>query len=819
MFQFLAVNNDTMKSLFYLIFSSVVISFFALSCAHKKYEKTDTGITANIDSTHVAIQFYSPDIVRIVKSKAGFEFEKNSLSVVKTPEPVDFDIQENEGNLIVSSGKLFVTLDLSTAGVSFSNGDKAPLISEKKGGTSFDPKLDLGSKTFAVKQSFKLDPNEEIYGLGQLQNGKMSQRNQEIKLFQDNKITVVPFIQSNKGYGLFWDNYSTTVFSDNKEETFFDSEIGDCIDYYVMVGGNADGVIANMRDLTGQAPMFPYWTYGYWQSKERYKSQDETVGIVKKYRELGVPLDGIIQDWQYWGDNYHWNAMKFLNPEFPQPQKMVDEIHDMNAHLIISVWASFGPETEQFKVLDEKDMLLDFKTWPPRATNRYPVKPDDKPSGVKPYDAYDPEARDIYWNYLQKGLFSYGIDGWWLDSTEPDHLDIKDEDFDNETYLGSFGRVRNAFPLMTVGGVYKHQREVSDEKRVFILTRSAFAGQQRYGANAWSGDVVTDWDVLRKQISSGLNFSLTGIPYWNSDIGGFFAWNYPGGVDNKAYHEIYVRWLQFGTFCPMMRSHGTDTPREIWQFGESGNWSYDAIEKFINLRYRLLPYIYSASWDVTHNASSMMRALVMDFAHDKNALDIGDEFMFGKSFLVAPVTEPMYVRTEKKDNKYINPVEDFSQIGSRNVYLPEGTKWFDFWTGEQFNGGQNVQKDVPIDIIPLYVKAGSIIPMEPFVQYAEEKKDPVELRIYSGADGKFVLYEDEGDNYNYEDGAFSTIEIEWNDEKREVTIGRRKGEFSGMPDSHTFNVVVVEEGKGTGMDVAEPEKTVIWKGDEEIIKL
>jgi alpha-D-xyloside xylohydrolase len=808
-----------MRSILYYFLIGIVISVVTVSCDREKYELTDRGITATIDSIDVNIQFYSPEIVRIVKSKAGFEYEKNSLSVIKTPEVVDFDIHENEGNLIISSEKILVKLNLATAELSFSNGDETPLFTEKKNGSGFKSKLDLGTKTYAVKQSFKLDPDEKIYGLGQLQNGKMSQRYQEVKLFQDNKVTVIPFFQSNKGYGLFWDNYSTTVFSDNKEETFFESEIGDCIDYYVMTGGDADGVIANMRDLTGQVPMFPYWTYGYWQSKERYKSQDETVGVVKKYRELGVPLDGIIQDWQYWGNNYHWNAMRFLNPEFPEPQKMVDQVHDMNAHLIISVWASFGPKTEQFKVLDEKDMLLDFKTWPPRATNRYPVKPDDKPSGVRPYDAYDPEARDIYWDYLQKGLFSYGIDGWWLDSTEPDHLDIKDEDFDNETYLGSYRRVRNAFPLMTVGGVYKHQREVTDDKRVFILTRSAFAGQQRYGANSWSGDVITDWDVLRKQISSGLNFSLTGIPYWNSDIGGFFVWNYPGGVNNKAFHEIYVRWLQFGTFCSMMRSHGTDTPREIWQFGESGDWSYDAIEKFINLRYRLLPYIYSVSWDVTHNASSMMRALVMDFVHDKNALDVDDEYMFGKSLLVAPVTEPMYVKTEKEDNKYINPVEDFSQIGSKSVYLPDGTQWFDFWTGEEFKGGQNVEKDVPIDIIPLYVKAGSILPMGPFVQYAGEKKDPVELRIYPGADGKFVLYEDEGDNYNYEEGAYSTIEIIWSDKERELTIGKREGEFPGMSDSHTFNVVVVEEGKGTGLEVAEPLRTVIWKGDEEKIKL
>jgi alpha-D-xyloside xylohydrolase len=798
---------------------AVLTIFFLSSCRQVKYKKTDFGIMTTIDSTEIEIQFFSPEIVRVVKSKSGFKFKKNSLSVIKNPEDIDFNVKEDGGELVVLSDELTVKLNLSTGVVSFFDKNHDSLLSEKKEEMNFFQKLDIGTKTFAVKQSFVLDPDEQIYGLGQLQNGKMSQRNQTVELFQDNKVTVVPFIQSNKGYGLFWDNYSKTVFSDNPDATVFDSEVGDCIDYYVMTGGNADGVIANMRDLTGQVPMLPYWVYGYWQSKERYKSQDEIVGVVKKYRELGVPLDGIIQDWQYWGDNYHWNAMKFLNPGFPEPQKMVDQIHEMNAHMIISVWASFGPKTEQFKVLKDKDMLLDFKTWPPRATNRYPDKPDDKPSGVKPYDPYDPEARDIYWDFINKGLFSYGIDGWWLDSTEPDHLDIKDKDFDNKTYLGSFRRVRNAFPLMTVGGVYEHQLQETVKKRVFILTRSAFAGQQRYGANSWSGDVVTDWNILRKQISSGLNFSLTGIPYWNSDIGGFFTWHFPGGVSNKAFREIYVRWLQFGTFCPMMRSHGTDTPREIWQFGKKGDWAYDAIDKFINLRYRLMPYIYSTSWDVTHHASSMIRALVMDFASDEKVLDIDDEYMFGNSLLVAPVTEPIYVKSTQKDGKYINAVEDFSQTGSKTVYIPSGAKWYDFWTGEQLNGGQQVEKNVPIDIIPLYVKAGSIIPMGPLVQYANEKKGPIEIRVYSGDDGNFVLYDDERDNYNYEKGDYATIPFHWNDASQELIIGKRQGKYPEMEDILEFRIVKVNTSHGAGVSVSEVYKQVEYDGSQVKVKI
>src|SRR5690606_15981992 len=313
-----------------------------------------------------------------------------------------------------------------------------------------------------------------------------------------------------------------------------------------MYGGNADGVIACMRDLTGQVPMFPLWTFGYWQSRERYKSQDETVGVVEKYRELGVPLDGIIQDWQYWGDNYHWNAMEFLNPQFPNPQKFVDDVHKLNAHMIISIWSSFGPKTKQYKELKDKGMLMDFATWPLSGKDVWP--PDmDYPSGVVVYDPYNPEARDIYWKYLNNNLFSLGIDGWWMDSTEPDHMNAKPEDLDNKTHLGSFRKVRNAFPLMTVGGVYDHQREVTSDKRVFILTRSAFAGQQRYGANTWTGDVVSSWQALKNQIPAGLNFSLTGIPYWNTDIGGFFLWDFPKKLEDPNYKELYARWLQFGT--------------------------------------------------------------------------------------------------------------------------------------------------------------------------------------------------------------------------------------------------------------------------------
>ncbi|MDP4271305.1 MAG: glycoside hydrolase family 31 protein, partial [Bacteroidota bacterium] len=524
---------------------------------------------------------------------------------------------------------------------------------------------------------------------------------------------------------------------------------------------------------------------------------DELVGIVEKYRNLKVPLDGIVQDWQYWGRDSVWNAISFDKKTYPDPKTMVEKIHNLKAHLMIVSWPGFGPLTTQYKEFEQKKMLIDFDTWPPK-------------SGTKPYDPYNPEARDIYWSYLNKGVFSYGPDAWWLDSSEPDHINVKEKDFDQPTYLGSYRSVVNAFPLEHVKGVYEHQRATTSDKRVCILTRSAFAGQQRYGANTWSGDIAASWETLQKQIPAALNFSLSGNPYWNADIGGFFLWNYQGSnaLKNNAYRELYLRWVQFGAFNPMMRSHGTDAPREIFNFGKHGDRDFDAIEKYINLRYSLLPYLYSTAWGVSNRSESIMRALFMDFANDKKVYDMTGEYMFGRSILVAPVTEPMYV--SKQDGK---GVEDYSQVKSKTVYLPKGAEWFDFWTAEKLNGGQQVSKAAPVDIMPLYVKAGSILPWGPKVQYAQEKKwNNLEIRVYPGADGEFTLYEDETDNYNYEKGAYSTITFKWNDKSKTLTIGDRKGKFKGMLNSRKFNIVMVGKANGTGDIPGKADKTVAYNG-------
>ena len=818
-------NNIFMKKV-KLLLSLLLV--FAMGLQAQSYQKTDLGLKTKINSTDVEIQFFSPSTVRILKSPVGKPFKKESLTVIKKPQVTKLVINQQGDVISLKSNKLKVEVDVKSGKIAYTTLAGVKLLSEKESGATFTDFNDAGSKTYTINQSFTLDKDEAIYGLGQQQRGKLSLRNEKINMVQGNTDDYVPFLVSTKGYGLFWDNYSPTTFEDKPESTSFRSDVGDCIDYYFMLGGSIDGSIACMRDLSGQAPMFPLWTFGYWQSKERYKSQNELVGVVNKYRELGVPLDGIIQDWQYWGNNYLWNAMDFLNTEFPAPKKMVEDIHKQNAHVIISIWNSFGPQTKQYREMKPKGMLLNFGTWPQSGLEAWPPN-REYPSGVEPYDVYNPEARDIYWKYLNKGLFSVGIDGWWMDSSEPDHLDFKPSDFDLKTYLGSFRKVRNAFPLMTVGGVAEHQRATSSDKRVFILTRSAFAGQQRYGANTWSGDVNSSWQSLRNQIPAGLNFSMSAIPYWNTDIGGFFASAYnrgwSEGAKNPAFQELYVRWLQFGAFTPMMRSHGTDIPREIYNFGKKGETIYDAIAKSIDLRYSLLPYIYSAAWDITNSQSTMMRALIMDFS-DKNVVNINNEYMFGKSILVAPIVNAQYTPEtilranaetgwDKKDasDNAKNQAVSFAQPKSTKVYLPEGTSWYDFWTNEKIIGGKEIVKATTIDEIPLYIKAGSIIPFGPQVQYATEKKwDNLEIRVYPGANGEFSLYEDENDNYNYEKGAYSTITFSWNDASKSLTVNNRNGSFPGMITSRKFNIVVIAAGKKI-------EKAITYTGKKVVVKL
>lgn len=777
----------------------------------QNYQQTENGIKTSIcdKQIDVEVQWFTPNCLRILKTPTGKTVEKKSLSVIATPDKSNIKISmSGNDEIVMKSTNLTVSLNTKNGVITYAKKDGSILLKEDENDTPFTSFKDAGKDTYTVYQGFITDKEEGIYGLGQLQNGQMMQRNITKVLIQGNVEDVSPIFQSTKGYGVFWDNYSATTYKDQENKTSFSSEVGDCIDYYFMFGGSADGVIAEVRSLTGEVPMMPLWSYGFMQSKERYKSQDETVGVVRKYRELGIPLDCIIQDWQYWGHNYLWNAMDFLNPAFSNPKKMIDSIHDMNARMMISIWSSFGPATKPYRSLDKEGMLFNMETWPQSGVEGWPPNME-YPSGVRVYDCYNPKARDIYWDYLNKGIFQLGMDGWWMDSTEPDHFNWKDSDFDHQTYLGSYRSVRNAFPLMTVGGVYDHQRATTSDKRVIILTRSGFLGQQRYASNVWSGDVQSSWDSFRKQVTAGLNFSLTGMPHWNSDLGGFFAGSYNNheenlsATQNPMYQELYVRWLQFGVFCPMMRSHGTDVPREFYWYGKSGEPVYDALVDAVKLRYTLLPYIYSTAWEVSNRQSTFMRALFMDFINDKNTWNIGNEYMFGKAFLVAPVLKAQYTpekkqntlkenegwnkTTNNKDNISLNV--DFSQNKEMEVYLPSGNGWYNYWTNEYYDGGQTLNVQTSLNRIPLFVRAGGIVPAGPDVQYTNEKEwDNIIINVYPGADGTFTLYEDEGDNYNYESGAYTEIEMKWNDAKRTLTIDSRKGKYNGMLQKRNFTV-------------------------------
>ena len=740
---------------------------------------------AETQAQDVKVEFITPSIVHVVKGQPT-----KTLVITAKPEQVNV---VKKGN-ITSSSELTVKQD-AQGNLTFLTAKGKLLLKEK----SCDVK--------EARQTFTLDKDEAIYGLGTIQNGKMNRRGEKKRMEQSNLEDFQNVLQSIKGWGIYWENYSPTLFEDNANGMTFDAEVGNGVDYYFMYGKSADGVIAQMRYLSGDVPMFPLWTYGFWQSKERYKSARETESIVDQYRALNVPLDGIIQDWQYWGSNYLWNAMDFLAEDFSNGKQMIQNVHKKNAHFMISIWASFGPMTQQFRELEAKGLLMPFETWPQSGISHVWPPIMKYPSGVKVYDAFHPEARAIYWKYL-KTLYDYGCDAWWMDSTDPDFFNPKESDYEHKVYGGTWRSQRNAFPLETVRGIYQSQRKDDKGKRIFIMTRSSYAGQQHYGSNMWSGDVNSSWDMLRKQVPAGLSYSLTGNPNFNTDIGGFFCGSYNtkgsgSAPKNPQFQELFVRWMQYGLFCPVFRSHGADAPREIWQFGQKGEPIYDAIEKQIRLRYRLIPYLYSIAWQVTSNNDSYMRPLFSDFAADKNVWNTTDEFMFGHSILAAPIVNPQYteekiIRTDamtgwnRQDVKGENAQGvDWSATKTATKYLPKGATWYDFWTGKQYKGGQNVTLETTIDRVPMFVRAGSILPLGPEMQYVGEKKwDNLEMRVYPGANGSFVLYEDEGDNYNYEKGAYATITFQWNDSKKMLTIGDRQGNYPGMLKTRTFTIVM-----------------------------
>jgi alpha-D-xyloside xylohydrolase len=576
------------------------------------------------------------------------------------------------------------------------------------------------------------------------------------------------------------------------------SEVGEGVDYYFAYGPSLDRVVAGYRRLTGEAPMMPRWAFGLWQSRQRYETQAQSLDAVDGFRSRRIPFDNIVQDWFYWPENA-WGSHRFDPARFPDPDGWVKAVHDRNARLMISVWGKFYPGTENFEAMRSKGFLYEttlrsgFKDW---VGPGYPYAF---------YDAFDPGARKLLWDQMEGALFRRGVDAWWMDATEPDLLPTPDLDAGrahmHPTAAGTGARVLNAYSLFNSQGIYEGQRAAAPGQRVFLLTRSAFAGQQRYAAATWSGDITSTWTALRQQVPAGLNFSLSGIPYWTVDIGGFsvpgrFSRKDPRPEDAEEWRELNARWFQYGTFLPLTRVHGEAPKREMWEMGGEQHPACQAILRFDRLRYRMLPYVYSLAGAVTHEAGSFLRPLVMDFPRDASSLRVKDQFLFGPALMVSPVTEHGARR--------------------RPVLLPAGTDWYDFWTGARAGGGRTVDAPAPLDAIPVHVRAGSIVPFGPEVQWTGEKPpDPVTLFVYAGADGAFTLYEDDGLTYGYEEGAFARIPVRWTDATGTLTIGRREGSFPGMLATRTFDVVLVAEGRPVGFSF-EPkaDRTVRYDGAE-----
>jgi alpha-D-xyloside xylohydrolase len=582
----------------------------------------------------------------------------------------------------------------------------------------------------------------------------------------------------------------------------FTSEVGNGIDYYFVAGGSQDEVIAGYRALTGKAVLLPKWAYGFWQSRQRYTNQAELLGVVAEYRKRKIPLDNIVLDWFYWKED-SWGSHEFDKSRFPDPKRMIDKVHAQNAHFMISVWPKFYPSTANYQELDaagfmyRKNVEDGFLDWVGKGyTSSF-------------YDPYSKAARDIYWRQVNEKLGVLGVDAWWMDATEPDphsNLDIDSiKARIGPTALGPAANYFNTYALVHSGGVYEGARAARPDKRVFILTRSGTAGIQRNAAAVWSGDIASRWDDLYNQISAGVSIGYSGLPNWTFDIGGFsnetrYNTN-PRPEDVAEWRELNLRWFQFGAFAPLFRSHGEFPFREIYNLAPPGSSKmasevYDSLVWYDRLRYRLLPYTYTVAAETYHRDGTIMRGLSMDFLDDERARDVRDEYLFGRAFLVAPVHE--------------------YKARSRPVYLPAGAAWYDFHTGRRVQGGQTVQAEAPLNRMPLYVRGGSIVPVGPEIQYsAEQPGGDITLLVFTGTDGSFDLYEDDGVSYGYEKGQFSRIPLRYDAAKGTLTLGERSGSFPGMPEERTFKVRWIKDGGTAPSDLdAKPDATVSYKGAE-----
>jgi alpha-D-xyloside xylohydrolase len=791
-----------MKTLFICAACFSAAQMFAAPVAVTGVKKDSNGVTLQMSPGVLRLEVYSPRIIRVTYAASNSLPDLASLSVVAKPERAKWKLSDSKGEIVLRTDEIQARVDRATGAVSFTDPAGHLLLQEAADGRKIAPATVAGAAVTSCAQSFETAADEGIYGLGQHQQGVWNYlTGRPVRLAQANMDVGIPVITSSKGYMLLWDNPAVTTISasaagdanSSRKTLHWSSECGKAIDYYFCFGdGTIATALAAYRHLTGEVPLMPEWELGFWQCKERYASQEELLGVAKRYRDMKVPVDGIIQDWQYWppGTNT-WGSHLFDTKRYPDPVAMFKTLHDEHYHVLISVWAKFDVGSANSKELNEKGGMF-----PTIVRYVYP------PGQGQWYDPFADIGRETYWRQMKDQLFAKGVDGWWLDAPEPE---IGAQQWRTYTSpLGPMYETFNAFPLMHSKGIYEGQRAATDQKRVVILTRSAFAGQQRNSAITWSGDISATWQVLKNQVPAGLNFSLSGIPYWNTDTGGFSANRQAGNMDptNPVYQELFSRWFQFSAFCSMFRVHGgygTAPGKEIWRFDAK---TQDIMRNYLDLRYRLMPYLYSVAWDVTSKGGTFMRPLVMDFPKDPQALNIGDQYLFGPAIMVTPVTT--------------------AGATNRPVYLPaSGAPWYNFWTGETSPAGQRVEAAAPVETLPLFVKPGSIVPMGPFLQYSSEKPaDPIELRVYRGADGKFTLYEDQGDTYDYEKGKYATIPLQWNEAKQTLTIGKRTGTFPGMLKERTFNIVWVSANHGAGIPVTEkPDVVVHFNGKAVTVKV
>jgi alpha-D-xyloside xylohydrolase len=754
------------------------------------------------------LKIWSDNIIQVIAAPADDFSNRGSLIVTEQPpHQPEWKLDETENQITVSTSSVSAFVDKNSLKVVFVDSAGKTILAEDEKGAQAATVVD--EECFHIKQSFHYAPGEVLYGLGSFQSADVALNGKKITLLQKNRDDVVPVILSTNRYGLIWDNYSYGEFNDTRGGYYLWSEVADEINYFFIYGKNIDTIISANRQLTGTVPMYPKWVFGYMQSKQMYSTQNEIVSVVKSFRNKKFPLDLIVQDWQYWPEG-QWGQKTFNRKKYPDPTKMVNDIHNMNAKIIISIWPNMTKGTPDQIELAKINGLF---------------------TNDEHLNILMPEARQLYWKQVNDSLFSTGIDGFWADCSEGYDSDWSSPFFKlpdiklnevNSNLLKKMmnsGRYINAYALLHTKGLYEGQRSTNSQKRVYILTRSSFAGMQKYAASYLTGDVSANWEEFRMQIPAGLNFCMTGVPYWTTDIAGYFLKHEPGwwfsngvfekGQEDEGFKELYTRWFQFAAFCPLFRAHGADFPREPWAFGTQESRTYQTLLKFTNLRYRLIPYIYSLAWKVTSENYTMMRALPFDFMNDSDVHAINDQYMFGPSIMVSPVVQPLYCH---QNNVKIN-----SKEYTREVYLPEGTKWFDFWTGKKFEGGLKVKADASYETMPLFIRAGSIVPMGPFIQYSTELSDPLEIRVYAGANGEFTLYEDENDNYNYQKGLYSLITFQWNDTQKRLTIKERKGSYPGMKEERIINVVVVDENKGTGIDIpVKFDKTIEYKGKKTV---